>query len=248
MYHKYLDKRYTPEQVKKMQSVERGSKTVNDFVDPQELQYLQKIIRSKKYAEIGKTSKYSAGSYNDLEGRIIKHMFHKKILDAIGDYDLDFYTWQEAINPWKIHADIRWYSDRLPYKVLLVPLDVIGEGDYWADTYTIAFKQWNFLEGNKNTNAGQFGNNDQSNWIRVYDQPGIHNLCNGFKITKDQHEKYFSHMPYEFLEGLEIDNLYKWTPGSCVIWDQTQLHCADNFHKKGIKTKLSLLFFTNQKQ
>ena len=55
-------------------------------------------------------------------------------------------------------------------------------------------------------------------------------------------------MPYEYLEGLEIDNVFKWTPGSCVTWDQNQLHCADNFLANGIKTKLSLIFFTNQKQ
>ena len=54
-------------------------------------------------------------------------------------------------------------------------------------------------------------------------------------------------MPYEFMEGLEIDNIYKWTPGSCVTWDQNALHCADNFIKNNIKTKLSLIFFTNQK-
>ena len=54
-------------------------------------------------------------------------------------------------------------------------------------------------------------------------------------------------MPYKYLEGLEIDNIFKWTPGSCVIWDQNQLHCADNFLANGIKAKSSLIFFTNQK-
>jgi len=31
-----------------------------------------------------------------------------------------------------------------------------------------------------------------------------------------------------------------------VIWDANQLHCADNFLARGIKTKLSILIMTNQ--
>ena len=76
------------------------------------------------------------------------------------------------------------------------------------------------------------------------DDPGTHNVVEGYSISREQHEKYFSHMPYDFLEGLEIDNIFKWTPGSCVIWDQNQFHCADNFLANNIKTKLSLIFFT----
>ena len=124
--------------------------------------------------------------------------------------------------------------------------DVESDDDAWKETYTIAFKQRNYLEGNIDSNTGEKGNTDQSTWKRPYDKPGMHYLKDGFKITTDEHKKYFSHMPYEYLEGLEIDNLYKWEPGGCVVWDQDQLHCADNFLANGITTKRSLIFFTNQ--
>jgi hypothetical protein len=247
MYHTYIDNKYTENQVKKMQFADSKSKTFHNVISQEQLKSLQNIIKKIKYPEIGKTSKYAGANFRDPLGQKIKEIFHEPLKKIIGEYDLDFYAWQEAINPWKVHADIRWYKDKLPYKVILFPLDVISDSDSWKDTYTIAFKQRNYLEGNRNTNEGNKGNSNQSDWIRPCEDKGTKNLCEGYKISKDEHEKYFSHMPYEFLEGLEIDNVFKWTPGSCVTWDQNQLHCADNFLTNDIKTKLSLIFFTNQK-
>jgi len=248
MYHTYIDNRYTEDQVRKIQAMDSGSETFHDVINADELELLQSMIKNIEFPEIGQTSKYAGESYSDPRGVILKKIFDEKIKKIIGDYELDFFAWQEAIKPWKIHADLRWYPEKLPYKVILVPLDVVSDQDGWKETHTIAFKQRDYLEANTNSNTGKKGNSDQSHWKRPLDNPGVHNMVNGYSISKEQHEKYFSHMPYEYLEGLEIDNIFKWTPGSCVIWDQNQLHCADNFLANSIKTKLSLIFFTNQKQ
>jgi len=202
MYHTYLDNRFTEQQVKTMRSADGTSQTFHDFINDDELKFLRKIIENKQYPESGKTSKYAGANYKDPEGKVLKDLFDERIKKIIGEHEVDFFAWQEAINPWKIHADIRWYADRLPYKAVLIPLDVISEDTEWRDTHTIVFKQRNYLEGNTNSNYGEKGNSDQSHWQRPYDQPGVHNLIDGFHITKDQHEKYFSHMPYEHLEGL----------------------------------------------
>ena len=53
-------------------------------------------------------------------------------------------------------------------------------------------------------------------------------------------------MPYEHVEGLEIDQIYKWNSGSAIAWDADQLHCADNFLARNIKTKLSMVIHTYQ--
>jgi len=248
MQHVYIDNRFTTEQVTRMQSASGPSNTFHNVITQEELEFLQQEIKKINYPETGKTSKYAGASYDDPQGKIIKDIFDDKLRKIIGDHDLDFFAWQEAIKPWKVHADLRWYPDKLPYKVVLFPIDVISDQDNWKDTYTIAFKQRDYLEANSNNNEGYKGNTDQSTWSRPCERPGVHNLVEGFKISREEHELYFSHMPYDFLEGLEIDNVFKWTPGSCVTWDQNQLHSADNFIKNNIKTKLSLIFFTNQKQ
>ena len=247
MYHTYIDNRYTEEQVAKMQAMDGGSETFHNFIDADELEHLQGMIKNVEFPEQGQTSKYAGASYSDPQGVILQKIFDEKIKKIIGDYDLDFFAWQEAINPWKIHADLRWYAKSIPYKVILVPLGVVSDQETWKETHTIAFKQRNYLESNTNSDHGKKGNTDQSDWKRPMDDPGTHNVVEGYSISREQHGKYFSHMPYDFLEGLEIDNIFKWTPGSCVTWDQNQFHCADNFLANNIKTKLSLIFFTNQK-
>lgn len=246
MYHTYLDNRYNKEKVVKMQAMDSGSETFHDFINADELELLQRMIKNIEFPEKGQTSKYAGASYSDPQGIILKNIFDEKIKKIIGDYELDFFAWQEAIKPWKIHADLRWYPEKLPYKVILVPLDVVSDQDSWKETHTIAFKQRDYLESNTNSDRGKKGNSDQSHWKRPADNPGTHNVVKGCSISKEQHKKYFSHMDYEFLEGLEIDNIYKWTPCSAVTWDQNQLHCADNFLANGITTKRSLIFFTNQ--
>ena len=240
MYHTY-----TESEVKKMQSADGKSKTFHDVITQEQFKFLQDAIKKIKYPEIAKNSKYAGGSFRDPIGQKIKQIFHEPLKKIIGEYELFSYVWQEAINPRNIHTDMNWYKDKLPYKAILFPLDVISDSDSWKDTYTIAFKQRDYLEGN--SNKRQHENEDQSDWTRPYENPGVHNLINGYSISKDEHKKYFSHIPYDFLEGLEIDNIFKWTPGSCMIWDRNQLHCADNFLTNDIKTKLSLIFFTNQK-
>jgi len=239
--------RYTKDQVQKMQSMDSASKTFHDVITEEQFKFVQNIIRKIKYPEVLKNSKYAPGSFRDPIGQKIKQIFHEPLKKIIGEYELYSYVLQEAINPRNIHTDMNWYKDKLPYKAVLFPLDVVSDQDGWKDTYTIAFKQRDYLEDNSNSNKGQHGNTEQSDWTRPYENPEVHNLINGYSISKEQHEKYFSHMPYEYLEGLEIDNIFKWTPGSCMTWDRNQLHCADNFLANGIKTKLSLIFFTDQK-
>ena len=127
MQHLYIDNRYTDEQVSQMQSCDGPSKNYYDVLSQDELKILQEQITKIQYPETGKTSKYAGASYKDPQGKIIKDIFNDKLEKIIGDHDLDFFAWQEAINPWKIHADLRWYPDKLPYKVVLFPIDVISD-------------------------------------------------------------------------------------------------------------------------
>ena len=155
MYHTYIDNRYTEEQVRKIQAMDSGSETFHDVINADELELLQRMIKNIEFPEIGQTSKYAGASYSDPQGIILKNIFDEKIKKIIGDYELGFFAWQESIKPWKIHADLRWYPEKLPYKTILFPLDVTSDSDGWKDTYTIAFKQRDYLESNTNSNKGK---------------------------------------------------------------------------------------------
>ena len=247
MTHIYSDNSYNEEQIAKMQLTDTPTKVVKDFISSDELKLLRDLIDGVEYPEHGKTSKYAGSSYEwPPHGPLMKEIFHEKLISQIGNHQLDFFAWQEAIIPWKIHADLRWYADKIPHKVILVPLDVISDKDGWDETYSITFKQRNYLRNQSNAGIKKAGNTDQKNWKRPIDDPCTEGCVNGYNISKDIWEEYMTHVPYEHLEGLELDTVFKWEPGSAVIWDANQLHCADNFLARGIKTKLSILIMTNQ--
>jgi hypothetical protein len=247
MAHVYLHNAYTESQIAQMQSTDSDTIIVDNFITGEQLKELRSYIDSIEYPEHGKTSKYAGSAYEHPPyGPRIKELIHEKLLEHIGEHQLDFFAWQEAILPWKIHADLRWYADKIPHKVILIPLDVISDKEGWDDTHSITFKQRNYLRNNPNTDIGKKGNSDQKNWKRAIDNLNTEGCINGYSIDEDTWKNYLSHVPYEHLEGLEIDKIYKWKPGSAIIWDANQLHCADNFLARKIKTKLSIIAMTNQ--
>jgi len=247
MAHVYLHNAYTESQIAQMQSTDSDTIIVDNFITGEQLKELRSYIDSIEYPEHGKTSKYAGSAYEHPPyGPRIKELIHEKLLEHIGEHQLDFFAWQEAILPWKIHADLRWYADKIPHKVILIPLDVISDKEGWDDTHSITFKQRNYLRNNPNTDIGKKGNSDQKSWKRAIDNLNTEGCINGYSIDEDTWKNYLSHVPYEHLEGLEIDKIYKWKPGSAIIWDANQLHCADNFLARKIKTKLSIIAMTNQ--
>ena len=246
MAHVYLKNAYTESQIAQMQSTDSDTIIVDNFITGEQLKELRSYIDSIEYPEHGKTSKYAGSAYEHPPyGPRIKELIHEKLLEHIGEHELDFFAWQEAIQPWKIHADLRWYADKIPHKVILIPLDVISDKEGWDDTHSITFKQRNYLRNNPNTDIGEIAS-DQKSWKRAIDNLNTEGCINGYSIDEDTWKNYLSHVPYEHLEGLEIDKIYKWKPGSAVIWDANQLHCADNFLARKIKTKLSIIAMTNQ--
>jgi len=246
MAHVYLKNAYTESQIAQMQSTDSDTIIVDNFITGEQLKELRSYIDSIEYPEHGKTSKYAGSAYEHPPyGPRMKELLHEKLLEHIGEHQLDFFAWQEAIQPWKIHADLRWYADKIPHKVILIPLDVISDKEGWDDTHSITFKQRNYLRNNPNTDIGKKAS-DQKSWKRAIDNLNTEGCINGYSIDEDTWKNYLSHVPYEHLEGLEIDKIYKWKPGSAVIWDANQLHCADNFLARKIKTKLSIIAMTNQ--
>ena len=120
----------------------------------------------------------------------------------------------------------------------------------WIGPHNIdffAFNQRDYLEDSTNTGESHAGNDGPyatTGKTRICDKPGTHHLKPGYHITHEEHEKYMSHFPYDHLDSLTIDNIFEWKPRSAGYWDNNQMHCADNFIKRGIKTKKCLMICT----
>jgi hypothetical protein len=249
--HLYEYNSFTLDQEARLRSNAGDSVYIENFLTDKEFAICRKIVMNiKKWPEHGQVSKYWGFDFNSGAGPMLTWL-KGKVDDILPDWKLDFLAVQEAINPWKIHTDIRWYADKIPYKVILLPMDVepitgpVGIED-WPETYTIAFNQRNFLaqwsdkEKEIRANVG----NDQYDWERPCENIQYENLKSGYHISEQQWQEHFNHMPYNHLEGLTIDRMHQWKPKSLFHWDNTALHCADNFLSKNIKTKRSLMIFT----
>ena len=252
--HFYHSKSFTKEQEATLRSVADVSFYQENFLTQEEFELCRKLVLSvTDWPEHGKTSKYWGFGIDNGFGPQLTWLL-KKVQAIISNFELDFFAVQEAINPWKIHADIRWYEDRIPYKVVLLPMDVEPAGgpvpwDHWPDTATLSFHQRNFLsQWNRPGGPGGLGNNDQSAWVRPIENIQFEGIVPGYHISKETWEQYLTHVPYDHLEGLTIDKINMWLPRSIMCWDNTALHCADNFLAKNIKTKRSLMLFANYRQ
>ena len=252
--HKYEVKSFSPEQEQRLRNSAGPSCSINDFLTVDEFDLCRKITLGPiAWPEHGTVSKYWGFGWDNGAGKLL-HWLKPKIDAVLPNWELDFLAVQEAIDPWKLHADIRWYADKIPYKVMLMPMDVepvTGPVDVnsWPDTYTIAFKQRNFLSqyNREFEDLEKFTGNRQDTWVRPIDDRKIEGCIPGNHVTQEEYKKYFSHMPYEHLEGLTIDGLYKWQPRSLFHWDNTAVHCADNFLANNIKTKRCLMIFSTLK-
>lgn len=252
--HLYQPKSFTPDQESVLRKTASDAVYVTDFLTEEEFDICRNMVLSTvDYPEVGKTSKYYGFSFADSPGKQLQWLFDKIQRSLLPNMKLDFFAIQEAINPWKIHADIRWKELDIPYKVILIPVDVepisgpVSIID-WPETYTLTFDQRNFLSKwdiDRVKHGPKSGNTDQSAWLRPIDNIQFENFVDGYQIDNTTWNRYLSHMDYTSSEGLSINAINHWKPRSLMYWDNTMLHCSDNFLASGIRTKRSLMIFSN---
>ena len=254
--HYYQAKSFTPDQETILRSTANRSYYQENFLTQDEFDLCRRLVLAvNEWPEHGKTSKYWGFGLDNGVGPQLLWLL-KKVQAIVPHFDLDFFAIQEAIIPWKIHADIRWSQDYIPYKVVLLPMDVEPvtgpiEPDVWPKTATITFHQRNFLSvWNKSAadKISKTGNTDQSDWPKPIDNVQFEGMETGYQIDYSIWKEYLTHLPYDHLEGLVIDQINIWRPRSIMYWDNTALHCADNFLSTHIKTKRSLMLFSKYQQ
>lgn len=253
-YGLYVNQQFSEKQTKILEETASESQYFSDWLNDDEFNILRNIsLNISEYPEVGKVSKYWGFGFADEPAKNISPWLLPKLKKTLGPHKIAFMAFQEAINPWRIHADIRWDEKEVPYKVLLIPLDVepiskTVSFDDWIDTFTITFHQRNFMRSlPKSDGKISTPNTGQSHWVRSCDDPSVEQILPGYHISQEFYKKYFTHIPYEYLEGLTIDKINKWIPKSMMYWDNTALHCADDFLSQGIKTKRCFMIFTYYK-
>ena len=245
--HLFEPKSFTPKQESKLRDLVKSSEFHENFLTEHEFDLLQQFVLAvDEWPEHGKVSKYWGFGLEGVGAQF--GWLWSKILELVPDAEFDFFAVQEAIDPWKIHADMRWYSDRIPYRVFFLPMAVECSqiSPTWPQTHTLVFDQRNFLTNwHKKQGAGKARHgNDQSDWKRSIDDPQIEGVKDGYAISREIWQKYLTHLYYQELEGLTLDSINPWLPRSIMHWDASALHCADDFRANNIRTKNSFMVFT----
>lgn len=136
-------------------------------------------------------------------------------------------------NPQKLHSDYYYKTSSEPYRSFLIPVGVENSTDRIAETHTIVFNE-------ADTYVAPAGM-EQKIWNRSNWKQNRSTKENNALQYKNQH---LSHIPDEDLECLTVQNVLQWQLGSVIHWDETLLHCSDNFTNNGIKSKQAIVVHT----
>lgn len=249
-----MDEIYTIEQLDRMRSFSMPPKEIDGFLNDTEFQDISNtfydVFDNKEKNKHDMYSWESVRRHLDSikfsnwhsSPAVLKSILKDKIENVIGDSVLDTMLFTKQHNPVWIHYDWWWRESLLPYKTVIIPIGQVNENysiidkELWKKTYTIYFKQENY---SNILNITKFYDDGKP----FCDLSEAEGFKDDFTISKDIHEKYFSHVDYKLLKGLEIESIHEWKPKLGVIHSQTQYHGASNFLKEGLKEKHYIVLF-----
>jgi len=125
------------------------------------------------------------------------------------------------------------------FKAFTIPLEVKGGLD--IDAKLCFFDQY-YYGGPAKFFKGETYEKKTYNSI-VNDYTNIHGITDS-QFPEKLREMFFNHLDIKWLHGLSMRSYFPWIVGSCIAFDALQIHCASDFRKAGINSKIGLSIFT----
>tara|TARA_R100001377_G_scaffold80049_1_gene58634 strand:- start:362 stop:1009 length:648 start_codon:yes stop_codon:yes gene_type:complete len=176
---------------------------------------------------------------------------YKRAYAVVRDYvseNLGHENWEcnsgnffETLYPYRLHADTTTTESN--YQNIVFPLSYDHEEDAALDQNVLyIFKQmWYkegtmFLKGSPPSKEGSRHNTETREYSTVT------NIEEGYidKVTAADCD----HLPTENFEGMSVAAKMLWEPGKPFTFSRNAIHCSNNWHRIGIKSKLGLSLFT----
>jgi hypothetical protein len=163
-----------------------------------------------------------------------------RLRPLIGDFKIFSAAFFDVKYPHIIHNDDDKSFPRT-YKAITLPLKLEYSGINLELPKLCVFDQY-YLEG-----PAKFFNGDADiptyYNTQVYEYSAVQNKS-ATKISIDTARKYMTHIKPNWLEGLSLNSVHEWRPGAAIIFDAVKLHCASDFRRLGITSKLGISIFT----
>lgn len=128
------------------------------------------------------------------------------------------------------------------YKAITLPLEIEYVNENTGYPYLCMFDQY-YLEGPSKFFGGTTINIPTYYNAQVYEYSQVQNKSTEAFDTVAQ-SKYLTHLKPFWLKGLSFQSAQEWKPGNGIVFDCVRLHCASDFVRQGIKSKLGLSIFT----
>ena len=229
----------THEQILKISENINDPKSIKNFLDNSDLEYLINLFYQEKDKYVHKnTGPITLDLSSYYAHDVIKNIF-KKIEKEIGNYEITSAFFFKTDFPHIIHNDDTFELPDTVYKAITIPLFLENFNGLYPKL--CFFDQFyfhgpaKFFNGSKNIPTYY---NQQ-----IYEYSDVSGLTEKDFIDKNN---YFTHLNPKWLEGLSLHSVLDWIPGNALIFDSVRLHCASDFRNLGIKSKIGISIFTKK--
>lgn len=228
----------TSEQISKIKETITGPFSVENFLSADEVAYLVELFNKSQE----KTHKNTGPITVDLKPYFNDSVVEKiitKLKEHILDFEITAAFFFQTDYPHIIHNDDTFELPDTVYKGITLPLHISGEYSMFP---SLCFFDQFYFHG-----PAKFFKDDADVPTyynkQVYDYSDVDNLSN---LTFNDQDKLLTHLKSRWLDGLSLHSTLDWIPGNALIFDSTRLHCASDFRKLGITSKLGISIFTKK--
>jgi hypothetical protein len=230
----------TPEQISQIKTTVQDPYEIKNILTIEEVNCLIEIFNN--HSADNKIHKNTGPITLDLKPYINDPLIIKilaSIEKSIGPFEITAAFFFQTEFPHIIHNDDSFELSDNVYKAITLPLSMEGfSGEYPKLCF---FDQFYFHGPSK------FFNGDKSIPTyynkQVYDYQDVSELVD---TPFADNNNYFTHLKPQWLEGLSLHSALDWIPGNALVFDSTRLHCASDFRKHNIKSKLGISIFTKK--
>jgi hypothetical protein len=238
----------TPEQIEKIKKDISDPYAIPGFLNRSEIEHLIRIFEgtSSHKSPYSPLIKKNTGpvtlNLNDFYSDPVISSIIEKLKVVIGNHEITAAFFFKTDYPHIIHNDDTFELPESVYKGITLPLMVYG-GEIKQFPYLCFFDQFYFHGPSK------FFKNET--YIPTYYNKQIYNYSEVTDLRSSRFDQkiydlYFTHLKKEWLEGLTLQSAIPWIPGNAIIFDSVRLHCASDFRKLGISSKLGISIFTKK--
>jgi len=210
----------------------------NNFINQEEVNHLWGIFQKNNEIDVLNVNPEQFHRYrvtrDDNKIKDIFEFFTKKIQqvpDCENQY-IDVISYVTHVESYELlHTDTYYPNDY--GKTIIIPIQIDGDSETGKiyKCKTITFNQYFYQSGRpaftKGTQQGKLHYHN----IRSENDYSKINYLTDRSFDKDFYFTHLQHIPYKYLDGMNVERVLSWIIGGAIIFDRARLHTANDWRK-----------------